>query len=44
MAVLLLALYVGVKEDSMQKEVTMLGIGVVVFLVGRLAQQFGERS
>ncbi len=38
MAVVALALYVGFKEQSMTKELTMLGIGVVIFLVGRLIE------
>ena len=35
MAVVALALYVGFKENSMTKELTMLGIGSGIFLVGR---------
>jgi hypothetical protein len=42
MAVVALALFVGFKESSMTKELTMLGIGVVIFLVGRLAEQAGS--
>ena len=43
MAVVALALFVGFHEASMTKEITMLGIGVVLFLLGRLAEQ-GARS
>ncbi len=39
MAVLLLGLYVGFKEEALQKEVTMLAIGVVLFLAGRLLER-----
>ncbi len=40
MAVVALALFVGFYEtNSMTKELTMLGIGVVLFLVGRLIEQ-----
>lgn len=39
MAVVALALYVGMNESSLTKELTMLGIGVVIFLVGRLVEQ-----
>ena len=38
MAVVALALVVGVREDSMTKEITMLGIGSVMFLLGRLIE------
>jgi hypothetical protein len=38
MAVTALALYVGVTESSLTKEMTMLGIGVVIFLVGKLIE------
>ncbi len=38
MAVVALALYVGFSEGSMTKELTMLGIGVVLFLVGRTVE------
>ncbi len=44
MAVTALALFVGFKEGSMTKELTMLGIGVVIFLIGRLVEQFGSRG
>ena len=39
MAVVALALFVGFRETSMTKELTMLGIGVVIFLLGRLMEQ-----
>lgn len=39
MAVVALALFVGFRENSMSKEITMLGIGTVVFLLGRLIEQ-----
>ena len=38
MAVVALALFVGFNESSMTKELTMLGIGVIVFLIGRLVE------
>ena len=38
MAVAALALFVGVREQNMYKELTMLGLSVVVFLVGRLVE------
>jgi len=44
MAVTALALFVGFKEGSMTKELTMLGIGVVIFLIGRLVEQYGNRG
>lgn len=43
MAVVALALVVGFRENSMTKEITMLGIGTVIFLLGRLIEQ-GARS
>lgn len=39
MAVVALALFVGLKEEAMQKELTMLGIGVVLFLSGKLVER-----
>ena len=39
MAVTGLALFVGLRENSMTKELTMLGIGVLLFLAGRLIEQ-----
>jgi len=42
MAVTALALYVGVTESSLTKEITMLCIGVVLFLVGRLVERVGS--
>jgi lipopolysaccharide export LptBFGC system permease protein LptF len=44
MAVTALALFVGFREGSMTKELTMLGIGVVIFVVGRLVEQYAGRS
>lgn len=38
LAVTALALFVGFRENSMTKELTMLGIGVVMFLVGRIIE------
>ena len=38
MAVAALALFVGIREQSMTKELTMLAISVVVFLGGRLVE------
>lgn len=43
MAVTALALFVGFRENSMTKEITMLGIGVVIFLLGRLIEQYSSR-
>jgi len=43
MAVTALALFVGFNEGSMTKEITMLGIGVVIFLIGRLIEQSTAR-
>lgn len=43
MAVTALALYVGVTENSLTKEVNMLGIGVVLFLAGRLMENILAR-
>ena len=40
MAVVALALFVGFRENSMTKEITMLGIGTLVFLLGRFVEQF----
>jgi len=43
MGVVALALFVGFYEsNSMTKELTMLGIGVVIFLIGRLIEQYGN--
>ncbi len=39
MAVTALALFVGMREESMTKELTMLLIGVILFVCGRLAEQ-----
>ncbi len=44
MGVTALALYIGLKEDSMTKELTMLLIGVALFLCGRLAEQGAGKS
>lgn len=44
MGVTALALYIGLKEDSMTKELTMLLIGVVLFICGRLAEQGAGKS
>lgn len=44
MAVTALALFVGFKEGSMTKELTMLGIGVILFLVGRVVEQYVSRG
>lgn len=41
MAVVALALYVGF-EGSMTKELTMLGIGTVLFLIGRLIERYAH--
>lgn len=42
MAVVALALFVGFQEESMTKELTMLGVGVVLFLVGRITEQASQ--
>jgi len=42
MAVVALALFVGFREASMTKELTMLGIGVVIFMIGRFSERFGR--
>jgi hypothetical protein len=39
MAVTALALFVGFREESMSKELTMLLAGVLLFLCGRLVEQ-----
>ena len=44
LAVTGLALFVGFKETSATKELTMLGIGVLLFLSGRLAEKVGSKS
>ncbi len=44
MAVTALALFVGMREESMSKELTMLLIGVVMFLCGRLAEQAAGKN
>ena len=38
MAVVALALYVGLREDSLTKELTMLTFGVALFLIGRFSE------
>lgn len=43
MAVVALALYVGLTETQIVKELTMLGIGIVLFLIGRLVESFHAR-
>lgn len=42
MGVVALALFVGFHENSMSKEITMLGIGTILFLVGRLVERYGH--
>ena len=44
MAVVALALVVGFRENSMTKEMTMLGIGSVLFLLGRLTENSLSRK
>jgi hypothetical protein len=44
MAVTALALFVGFREGSMTKELTMLGIGVVIFVIGRAVEQYVSRG
>ncbi len=44
MAVVALALFVGFREESMFKELTMLGIGSVVFIVGWLIEQKASKG
>ncbi|MBI1860502.1 MAG: hypothetical protein HYR96_06255 [Deltaproteobacteria bacterium] len=44
MGVVALALFVGFHENSMTKELTMLGIGSVVFLVARAIEQNSGRA
>lgn len=44
MAVTALALFVGFREGSMTKELTMLGIGVIIFLVGRVVEQIAGKG
>lgn len=44
MAVTALALFVGFREGSMTKELTMLGIGVVIFVIGRAVEQYISRG
>jgi len=39
LAVVALSLFVGFRESSMTKELTMLSLGVILFLLGRLAEQ-----
>ena len=41
MGVVALALLVGFRESSMTKELTMLALGVVLFLLGRIAENAG---
>ena len=43
LAVTALALLVGFKENSMTKELTMLSIGVVLFLIGRLLESIAAK-
>ena len=38
MAVTAMALVIGLNENSMTKELTLLGVGVLMFLLGRLAE------
>lgn len=42
LAVVALSLLVGLREESMGKELTMLGIGVVIFGLGRLSERIGS--
>lgn len=44
MAVVALALFVGFRENSMTKEITMLALGSVLFVVGRLVEQAASRG
>lgn len=46
LAVTALALYVGFNETekAMTKELTMLGIGVIIFLIGRLIENIAARK
>ncbi len=44
MAVVALALFVGFNEESMTKELTMLGIGVILFMVGRLMESASSKN
>ena len=46
LAVTALALYVGFNEQekAMTKELTMLGIGVVIFLIGRLIENIAAKK
>lgn len=44
MGVTALALFVGFREGSMTKELTMLGIGVVIFLLGRVIEQIVSKG
>lgn len=46
LAVTALALYVGFneQEQAMTKELTMLGIGVVIFLIGRLIENIAAKK
>jgi hypothetical protein len=38
MAVTALALFIGFQEASMTKELTMLGIGILLFVLGRFVE------
>jgi uncharacterized membrane protein len=44
MAVVALALYVGFSEESMTKELTMLGVGVILFIVGRVLERASSKN
>jgi len=46
LAVTALALFVGFREQeqAMTKELTMLGIGVIIFLIGRLIENIGAKK
>lgn len=44
MAVVALALYVGLTESHLTKELTMLVFGIALFLVGRLLERSNGRS
>jgi hypothetical protein len=44
MAVVALALVVGLKEEAMTKELTMLGIGSGLFVLGRFVENLASRA
>jgi hypothetical protein len=44
LAVTALALFVGFREQSQYKELTMMGIGVLLFLTGRLIENYAGRG